>query len=401
MKFASLLTSPSLSMMSVDPSAPGVQPPAGTAPAEAAGTVMAYTQGLKGYGCEHELMTRMEVVRRLARLKGFRHSVERPVGGADGSVYYVPSDTLVGVERAHALGIHNREHLFGGVVPLPFVSTKAITHPLIHPQAAAPEGWNPAFPEQVREAVLNGYSAFSHEDALEAGIRMLELGEARVKPVRETGGRGQTVVRDAEQLKACLATIPADAMAHDGVVIEENLREVDTLSVGQVSVAGLVATYHGYQRLVKNRHGDDVYGGSTLTVVRGDFNALLATELPQHVRLAVEQAMTYDVAAMACFPGFFASRINYDIAQGVDAQGQWRSGVLEQSWRAGGATGCEIAALEAFVADPARTIAVAAGFEVHGECQVPEGATVYFQGVDPHTGPLTKYTVIEPNAHAS
>ena len=50
---------------------------------------------------------------------------------------------------------------------------------------------------------------------------------------------------------------------------------------------------------------------------------------------------------------FFASRRNYDIARGIDAQGQWRCRVLEQSWRIGGASGPEVAALQAFRADPA------------------------------------------------
>src|SRR5262249_10842145 len=37
------------------------------------------------------------------------------------------------------------------------------------------------------------------------------------------------------------------------------------------------------------------------------------------------------------------------LAQGVDNEGQWRSGVLEASWRSGGASTAELAALAAFV----------------------------------------------------
>jgi hypothetical protein len=73
--------------------------------------------------------------------------------------------------------------------------------------------------------------------------------------------------------------------------------------------------------------------------------------------------------------------------------------VLEQSWRAGGATGAEIAALEAFRADPEREVVTAECVEVYGECDVPEGAVVYFRGVDPKAGQLTKYTIVEPHAH--
>ena len=184
-------------------------------------------------------------------------------------------------------------------------------------------------------------------------------------------------------------------------MVEENLADVVTLSVGQVTVAGMVASYYGHQSLVRNNSGGEAYGGSRLTVVRGDFHALLALPLPDNARLAIEQSMVYDASAMACFPGFFASRINYDIAQGLDADGQWRSGVLEQSWRAGGATGAEIAALEAFQADPQREQVTAACIETYGECEVPAGAVVYFRGVDSQAGMLSKYTVVEPNAHTS
>ncbi|MBN9410481.1 MAG: DUF3182 family protein [Burkholderiales bacterium] len=375
--------------------------PAGTTARAEPGVVMPYTEGMRGFACEHELMTRLEVVRRLAQLKGLRHSAEKPLAAAHEPVYYVPSDTLVGLERAQALGIHNRDHLFGGVVPQAFVATKAITHALVEEGAHAPEGWCTEFADRVGDAVLKGFTAFGFADARRAGRLLLAEGPVRVKTVRETGGRGQTVVRSEEELDACLASFDAAALEQDGVVLEENLTDVITLSVGQVTVAGMVASYHGEQYLTRNREGGLAYGGSRLTVVRGDFNALLALPLADDVRLGVEQAMTYDAAAIACFPGFFASRINYDVVQGIDARGQWRSGVLEQSWRAGGATGAEIAALEAFRADAQRELVTAACVEVHGPCELPDGAVVYFQGDDPATGPLTKYTLVETNAHAS
>jgi hypothetical protein len=221
-----------------------------------------------------------------------------------------------------------------------------------------------------------------------------------VKKVCETGGRGQVVVRNAEALEACLhemgATAAGNAMLErDGLVLEHNLTQVETLSVGQVTVAGMVASYFGVQRLTPSNSGEMVYGGSSLTVVRGGFDVLRAVAPSAAVRQAVEQALVYDSAAKDCFPGFFASRINYDIAQGTDGQGQWRSGVLEQSWRAGGATGAEIAALEVFKAHPHQGAVRARCVEIFGPCEpVPPGAVVYFQGVDSCAGPLTKYTTV-------
>ncbi|MFT2633356.1 DUF3182 family protein, partial [Escherichia coli] len=78
------------------------------------------------------------------------------------------------------------------------------------------------------------------------------------------------------------------------------------------------------------------------------------------------------------FPGFFASRVNYDVAQGRNAAGHWRSGVLEQSWRVGGATGAEIAALEIFRRAPERRAVRASTFEVYGAAMVPPQAIVAY-----------------------
>ena len=134
-------------------------------------------------------------------------------------------------------------------------------------------------------------------------------------------------------------------------------------------------------------------------MARGDFDALLALDLAEDARLAIAQARAYDDAAHACFPGFFASRRNYDVAQGVDARGRRRSGVLEQSWRLGGASGAEIAALEAFRADPSLRSVQAASHEIYGECPaLPANSTVYFRGIDPHVGAVTKYALAEPDA---
>jgi hypothetical protein len=160
-----------------------------------------------------------------------------------------------------------------------------------------------------------------------------------------------------------------------------------------------VATYRGTQRLTPDNAGEAVYGGSDLLVARGGFGALAALGPPEEARRAVEQARVYDAAAADCFAGMFASRRNYDVARGLDAEGRWRSGVLEQSWRIGGASGAEVAALEAFRADPALRAVRAATVELYGPDvpPPPAHATVYFRAVDEKDGPMTKYAVAEPH----
>ncbi len=357
--------------------------------------VMPFTRGLEGHASLHEIATRAEVARRIARMKGCQVSEELPQADWPPRTYLIPAETLVGRELATAMGLRGEDDLFGGVVPEAFVASKAITHPLISPTAVRPEGWSFGFHPLVSSSVLRGYTAFSRQDAAEAMKEMLELGPVRIKPVAETGGHGQVVARELEDLDRCLSKMTDRALREHGVVLEHNLSAVDTLSVGQVRVAGIVASYYGRQHLTENNAGAVTYGGSDLVVVRGDFDALLTTLDPGAARTAVEQALAYDEAVRVCFPGFFASRINYDVAQGMNAAGQWCSGVLEQSWRMGGATGAEIAALEAFHEDPGLRVVHSECVEVFGPLvPLPDGAVTYFQGDDPEAGLLTKYALV-------
>jgi hypothetical protein len=215
------------------------------------------------------------------------------------------------------------------------------------------------------------------------------------------GGAGQSVVHDRAALATAVQAIDAGELARCGVVIEQNLRDVVTYSVGQVRVGALVASYHGTQRQTCNNHGHEVYGGSDLFVVRGGFDALLALDVPAEVRIAIEQARRYHAAAMAHYAGIVVSRCNYDIARGFDAAGRVRSGVLEQSWRLGGASGAEVAAMAALTRDNTLRAVRASTVEVYGEgFEPPRDAIVHYRDVDPRVGPLTKYVIVECDGDA-
>jgi len=373
--------------------------PLGAPGTSKAGYVMEWVIDPANYCSEHELITRRALAGRIAGLRGMQYfgPVSRRPPPA-GPLYFIPSDT-VETHRAQAIGIRSENDFFGGAVPFAYVATKAITHPLHHSDAAGPRDWVESFAPRIGDCVLPGYSAFSEDDARLAGRTLLRGGDVRVKPVRATGGNGQTVVRDAASLDRTLASVPH--MDTDGVVLERNLREPRTLSIGQVKVGALTMSYYGLQRLTRNHRGHWVYGGSDLTAVRGGFDALNAMPLKPSLRLAVEQAAVYHAAVVESYPGFMASRINYDVAQGPDNAGQWCSGVLEQSWRVGGATGAEVAALEVFKSQPERSLVRASCFEVFGEADLPPGACVNYSGHDPDVGRLTKYSFVEAHADAT
>jgi hypothetical protein len=314
-----------------------------------------------------------------------------------GPVLFVPDDTLLTAE-ASCLGIHSPQRLYGGVVPHLFVKTKAITHGLVDCHAERPRGWSTAFAEGVRGIVLPGYTVFSSRDARLAAARMLRHGPLRVKKPLSASGKDQTLIATSSELDAALEKITGDEMATYGLVFEENLRHVKTFSVGEVAVGSLRVSYHGTQRIVKDNEGRAVYGGSDLVCVRGGWKVLEALPMAPDVRAAVAAARRYD-AAMEEFPGFMASRRNYDVCQGIGADGRARSGVLESSWRIGGASSAELAAAAAFARDPSLQIVHAFHVEEYGRGrQAPANAVVDFQGDDPEAGPLLRYTVVKPQS---
>ena len=348
----------------------------------------------------HECTSQNRLAAHVAALLGYHYGGEYDAAARyDLPLYFVPRETVAGTAQAALLGIRSERDLFGGVVPQPYIASKVITHPLWQLQSAAPPGWTGVFGEQVRDVTLPGYSAFSRDDALAAGRQMLAEGAVRIKLANGIGGGGQSVATDAQALLQQLDALDAAQLREGGVVLERNLNQVVTHSVGQVRIGRHVASYCGIQNLTRNNIGEEVYGGSALLVARGDFEALMALPHPDEVHTAVAQACAYHRAALASFPGMLASRCNYDVAQGVDDRGVWRSGVLEQSWRIGGASGAELAALAAFNADPALQAVRAATTEAYGEVTPPPDAEVYFHGVDRHVGAITKYTRTMAYAH--
>lgn len=355
---------------------------------------MTYAPAEAGAASTHDSATREAIARALAAIKGYAFAGEYDASARyGGPLYFVPADTLVGIEAARALGIRTEEDLYGGVVPFAYVATKLISHPLVSPEARAPARWSPAFAERVRDVVLPGFSAFSREDARRAGRQLLRAGPVRLKPAQGIGGRDQAVVASDAQLEAALQALDAD----EGVVVEQDLDEVTTFSIGRVKVAGLLTAYCGTQHMTTDNSGEPVYGGSDLLVVRGSFEQLEKLRLGDEARMALAQARRYDAATEA-FAGMFASRRNYDSVRGRDAAGRWRCGVLEQSWRIGGASGPEVAALAAFRADPALAAVRARSSELYGaDVRIPDGAIVHFSGIDPRLGPLTKYTLLAPH----
>src|SRR5882757_427161 len=216
------------------------------------GVVVVYVSSLGGRLSNHQKIMLETDAKAIAKIKQYEFGDSHHSQYVDSDhVFFVPDDTLL-LNEASSLGIRGANDLFGGIVAHAFVKTKAISHPLVARNAERPNGWSDAFACQVRDVTLPGYTVFTARDAHIAANRMITSGAIRVKKPLGASGKGQIVVDTAKELDAFLEDIPADEMATYGLVLEENLRKVTTLSVGRVAVGELMITYYGTQRVAKD-----------------------------------------------------------------------------------------------------------------------------------------------------
>lgn len=310
--------------------------------------------------------------------------------------YWIPHKTIVGLDRAKQLGIAKPEDLYGGVVPYGYIATKIIAHPVVDSQAARPPGWSDEFTQTVRDVVLPGFSVFSREDAMTAFKQLIKQGPVRTKRTLEAGGLGQEVIQTEEDLLRVLSDITDIELSQFGLAMETNLYDTHTGSIGSVIVDGIQVSYYGEQRTYPNvKKGEESYAGSDLTFVRGPMSNLL--DLPiqdKNLRRAIVQATRFD-HAVGLFDEAIISRRNYDTIVGRAFNGETMSGVLEQSWRIGGASGPEILAALALRSNPSAMMATASSYhEFRDQCNgpLPDDAYVFFDGMDRIEGRVRIYT---------
>ncbi|WP_149193216.1 DUF3182 family protein [Luteimonas suaedae] len=341
----------------------------------------------------HERGTLEWVARQVAALGGVPYhglcaAQERPAA----ATYLVPDATLCSAPSDDPLVPMQENGLLGGVVPYPFVATKVVGHPLVDGAGAAPLGWVPDLGAALAEATVPGYAAFTVEDALRAARKLRREGHhIRLKQPEASGGSGQLVVHDPLRLRAVLAATPGPAMVRHGVVLEADLLDPSTYSVGTITCWGFRIAYIGRQHMTRDGHGHPAYGGSDLAVIRGDLRALQRATRHSVLREVVDKAIAYDARIGEAFPAFFSSRRNYDVIDGTDAAGRRVCGVLEQSWRVGGATPAELGAIGLMLADARIERVCASTRERYGRVAVPPDAEIYHCGMRPGAGLLTKY----------
>jgi hypothetical protein len=202
---------------------------------------------------QHEVETNRALARWLAQILGLKFGGSydpQQHGGRD--LYLLPTQTLVGAAAARQLGVKGPGDLWGGYVEHDFICTKAISHGLLNYKAHAPQGWAPLFSERVRSVVLDGLSVFSFEDARPAAEHLLYTGPIRLKPIHACAGRGQEVIEQPRPVRRSPRPARSQKLFSEGVVLEQDLDQVITHSVGQSFIGDKLLSYCGDQYLTED-----------------------------------------------------------------------------------------------------------------------------------------------------
>lgn len=348
----------------------------------------------------HKLATLASLGRKIAELKGctFLEAALPAAFGTMADCYYVPLETIALEDGTGDRAAFNCHDLFGGIVPNAFMATKVISHPLVADAAHAPANWQHGLGAQLEKIVLEGFSVFTTKDLIRAAEDLLAKGRIRVKSALADGGRGQMVIADRMALYGFLDLLEPASLA-GGYVVEEDMEEATTYSVGQVILDDICISYFGTQRMTTNNHNQPAYGGTRFCAVRGGWSALTGWLKDAAATRIVLAGKLYDDLAHDVLK-LVASRKNYDVLVGTDSRGKRKIGVLEQSWRLGGASSAELLALEAFKEKPSLAAVEAASYEVFGRTEPATRADlVCFAGEDPQEGPMTKYARLEARYH--
>ncbi len=197
------------------------------------------------------------------------------------------------------------------------------------------------------------------------------------------------------------AALDARQIEKDGLVLERNLEDVTTFSVGQLEggqPARELLRHAGPHPQSRRQAGL----WRRYTPARGAWLCWKTCSRIRSRRICARPCRPHwpiTRQQVECFPGTLVSRCNYDVAMGTD-NGRQRLGVLEQSlargrrhqepnwprWRRSRPIP------QSCGPRPARV-------KIYGtDVPVPPGADVYYQGEDRNVGPLTKYAILESSS---
>ena len=262
--------------------------------------------------------------------------------------FYVPAKTLP-ISIAENLGIVTSEDLYGGVVEHAIFATKSVLHPTLYSNSPAPGIYPRNFASVLteRNLVLPGYTTFdsSQQEAFQIFNLLREQGfVVRLKEPDQSDGDGQAVISDTQYLRNLLDRYPGEVIFQKGLILETNVQNGKTVSIGQTSITGKDYTHIAFQKDIR-QNGRTIYGGATMMIFKGNLENLIQNyAFDPDVTIALKQSYQIHQAYGELDPKL--SRASYDVLQGFDSKGNFLSGVTDQTFRLGGSSPAEVLAIE-------------------------------------------------------
>jgi hypothetical protein len=281
-----------------------------------------------------------QIAKAIAKILGVS-TVLSGSGIADDSCYQIPSSTIT-LSEAERRGVRSVDDLYGvaiGVNDIP--GSKVSLHRVI---GSSPHGYSRSVANSLTERglVLPGYSVFNIESA-QLAFQALHNDDysVRLKDPRQSDSGGQWVVECETDLLDVLQRLPE--LGTHGVVLESNLSDTSTLSMGSVIIDGVCYSFLARQFDVKHL-GKTRFGGGQVTFYQCELSDLADNVDDEYLKVAIEKASSAHDVFSQYEP--IASRFSYDVLTGVASNGNMLSGVSDQTFRVGGYTPAEVLAIE-------------------------------------------------------
>lgn len=264
----------------------------------------------------------------------FKGEVAEKSNGVD---YLVPASTLSTAE-ARKLGVSGEHDFYGGFVD----HIQQVGKSILHPSSSrnAPEFYSHEFSEEIGGLVLPGVTTFSKAEIIRGFQSLASRNiEARLKMPSESDGNGQSVIKSEEDLTQKLKDLDDKCLREHGIVLEQNLQDIRTISVGRAQIGSEMYSFIAHQKDGSGKQNEEINGsflGASLRVVRGGLNNLnILKDLDIDDHEAVEGAWKFD-ALYNKFMKPVSSRMSYDYLIGSDRYGARKGGITDITARLGG-----------------------------------------------------------------
>ena len=249
------------------------------------------------------------------------------------NVYYVPPVTQVR-GLSHLKGINDKNDFYGLLIDKIGHVHKAILHKTN--TVNTPDFYSVNFSKIVEDLVLPGVTVFSKEGIEKAYKEIGYVSRAvRIKIPNESDGRDQFTVENQTELRTVINKLQEEKISTEGLVLEVNLYDQNTISVGYCDLQGERYSFLALQKNdVAPEDGRDRYMGAKIRVVRGNISNLSAIANNRNEEIAIIKSQKFDQFYSYFNPSI--SRISYDCLFGKTSKEDSLSGITDITGRLGG-----------------------------------------------------------------